>query len=447
MTDTPDRLGLLDDLVGRAKKHGADGAAAVVYDDRSLSIGWRLGKLEEVERSESIDIGLRVYVGQKLASASTTDPDPAALDALAERLVAMAQVAPQDPHAGLADPDQIAASFPDLDAEDPVEPSAERLTEMARAAEEAALAVDGITNSEGGSAGWGRTSVSLMTTAGFAASAAGTGQSIGISVLAGQGTGMERDYDYTRAVFGADLDDPVTVGRNAAQRTLRRLNPRKVESQAAPVLFEPRMAASLLRHLSGAINGAAVARGTSFLKDRMGEKLFGDGIVVLDDPLRRRGPNSMPFDGEGILPEPLKVIDDGVLTTWFLDLHSARQLGLKTNGRASVGLGGVPSPRATNLMLQPGTATPQDLMADVKSGLLITSMFGANVNGTTGDYSCGVAGLWIENGEPAFPVSELTVAGNLIDMWGRLTPADDLIVRDGTDSPTVRVDGMTVAGI
>jgi PmbA protein len=446
MPDAADRLDLLDRLVRDARKAGADAADALLVEGRSLSLAFRLGKVERLERSEGIDLGLRVFVGRRQAIVSSSDVSAEALAGLVERVMAMARQVPEDPFCGLAVPEDLAGEIPDVDSCDPAEPSEQALVERARSAEEAARAVPGITNSEGAEASWGTSQVALVASNGFARRQAGSHHSLSVSVLAGTGTAMERDYDYTGAVYGADLRAPEEVGRSAGERAVRRLGPRKRETTRVPVVFEPRVARSLLGHLAGAINGAAIARGTSFLKDRLGEPVFAPGVTVVDDPHRRRGLRSKPFDAEGVATRRRNVVADGRLTTWILDLRSARQLGLKTTGHASRGTGGPPSPAVTNLYLEPGAVPPADLMADIASGLYVTEMIGFGVNGVTGDYSRGAAGLWIENGRPAYPVSELTVAGNLKDMFARLTAADDLEFRYGVDAPTVRIDGMTVAG-
>ena len=446
-TARPAPLEILDDLVARARKAGAEAADAVMFEGASLAVSYRLGKPEDLERAESTDLGLRVLLGKRQAFVSSDDTSPKALDELVERALAMARAAPEDPYCGLADPDLLAREIVDLDLDDPTpEPTAEALTERAAAAEAAALAVPGVTNSEGAEASWGRTAVALATSHGFRGAYGASSHGIAVSVVAGEGTAMERDYDYCSTRHLDDLDEADALGRRAGERAVRRLGPRKAASGTAPVLFDPRVANSLLHHLAAAVNGAAVARGTSFLKDRMGEKLFAAGIDIIDDPHRRRGLRSKPFDGEGVAGRRREIVADGHLTTWLLDSASGRQLGLGTTGHASRGTGAPPSPAATNLYLAPGTATPAELMADVESGLYVSELIGFGVNHVTGDYSRGAAGFWIEGGELAYPVSELTIAGNLKDMFAALTPANDLVFRYGADAPTLRIDGMTVAG-
>ena len=440
-------LDLLAELLDRARGAGADAADAVLLSGTSLSIQRRLGRTEHLERAEGHDLGLRVFVGRRAAMVSASSVDPAQFRALAERAVAMAQVVPEDPFGGLAElwaPPQDASA---LDLADAAEPDAAALTARAAEAEEAALAVAGITNSEGADAGYSRTEVYLATSAGFSGHYVRTSHSTSATALAGAGTDMQRDYDYTSATHLADLDSPATIGRSAAERVLARLNPLRPRTAKLPVLYDPRVSSSLLGSLLGAINGAAVARGTSFLKERLGDQLFAPGITVRDDPHRRRGLRSRPFDGEGVPTAPRALIEDGRLTTWLLDSRSARQLGLRSTGHAARGTGGPPSPSATNLYLEPGQQTPAELMADIGEGLYLTEMMGGGVNGITGDYSRGASGFMIRDGAIAEPVAEITVAGHILELFRTLRPANDLRFRRGTDAPTVRVEGLTMAGV
>ncbi len=444
---TTELLSLLDDTIRSAIKAGADAADALAYDSQSVSIARRLDKPERLERSESQDLGLRVFVGKRQAMVSTSVRTPQALAEMVERAVAMAKAVPEDPYCGLADPSQLARNWSDYDLADPTEPSVEQLIAMASEAEAAAVAVKGVTNSEGAEAGWGRSDVALVASNGFAASYARTSHSLSVSVLAGEGTGMERDYDYTSAVHGSDLKSGAEIGRSAGERAVRRLNPRKGPTATMPLVFDPRVSSGFIGSLAGAISGPSITRGTSFLRDKMGEQLFAAGIEIVDDPFLVRGVRSRPFDGEGVAPSRRAIIEDGRLTTWFLDLRSARQLGLTTTGHASRGTGGPPSPSPSNLALMPGKLTPEQLIGEIENGFYITEMMGSGANGVTGDYSRGAAGYWIENGQLTYPVSEMTVAGNLKDMFPRLTPANDLVRRYGIDAPTIRIDGMMVAGL
>ena len=438
------RLDRLAALVEAARRAGADAADALLIDSQSLSVQRRLGQTEHLERAESTDIGLRVFVGARSAVVSSNAADPSGFAALAERAVAMARVVPEDPFAAIREARPLPVLALDLD--DPTEPTAEQLIARASAAEEAALAIKGVTNSEGAEAGWTRNRVALVTSRGFAGEYARTGHSISATALAGSGTGMERDYDHSTAVHLAELEDAALIGRRAGERAVRRLNPVRAATARIPVVFDPRIAGSLLGHLSAAINGAAVARGTSFLKDALGKQVLARGLTVTDDATRPRGLRSRPFDGEGTPTAPLALVQDGVLQSWVLDGRSARQLGLASTGHASRGTSGPPGPATTNLWLSAGHVTPRELMEDIAEGLYVTEMIGMGVNAITGDYSRGAAGFMIRGGELAEPVSEITVAGRLPEMFLHLTPACDLAFKRGTDAPTLRVDGMTLAG-
>ncbi|MBT5051381.1 MAG: TldD/PmbA family protein [Rhodospirillaceae bacterium] len=440
-------LDILDGLLDRVKKAGGDGADALVFDSASLEISQRLGKPEKLERSESADVGLRVFVGKRQAIVSSTDQSDDALDEMVERAIAMAKAAPDDPYCGIAEPGQIATKIPKLDIYDPSEPETQALIDIAIDAEDAARAVPGVTNSEGADVGWSHASIALAATNGFAQTYAVSSNSFSASVIAGEGTDMERDYDYASAVYMEDLPSPAEIGKSAGERAVKRLGARKMKTTQVPVVYDPRVSGGLVRHLTGAINGASIARGTSFLKDSMGEAVFSPGINIVDDPLRPRGLRSKPFDGEGFLTSKKTLIEDGKLTTWILDLASARQLGLASTGNASRGTGGPPSPGATNIYLEAGEPTPEELMADIEEGFYVTELIGMGINGLTGDYSRGASGFWIEKGQIAFPVSEMTIAGNLNDMFKALRPANDLVFKFGTDAPTLRIDGMTVAGV
>ena len=436
---------LMLDLLRHARAAGADAADALLVSGTSVSVTRRMGQTENLERSEGRDLGLRVFVGQQSAIVSSTAVDPAGFRALAERAIAMARVVPPDPQGGLAErmaaPEDVA-----LQLEDAAEPDVAELTNRAATAEQAALDVPGITNSEGADAGYGRTEIVLVTSAGFVGQYARTSHSVSATALAGSGTGMERDYDYSSAVHLSDLEDAAAIGRVAAEKALSRLNPTRPRTARLPVVYDPRVSSSLIGSLLGAINGASIVRGTSFLKDRMGEQLFARGVFVHDDPRRVRGLRSRPFDGEGVPTRPRAIIEDGVLTTWLLDSRSARQLGLVSTGSASRGTGGPPGPSATNVTLAAGVATPDELMSDIVEGLYVTELMGGGVNGITGDYSRGATGFMIRNGQLAEPVSEITIAGHALEMFRSLVPANDLRLRRGMDAPTVRVEGLTMAG-
>ncbi len=439
-------LDRLDDLIARAKRAGADEADAVTFENAALSQAVRLGAPETLERSESRDLGLRVFLGRRQAVVSSADFSAEALTELVDRAMAMVRVVPEDRFSGLADPGAIATRIPDLDLYDPVEPSPDLLTARAQECERAARDRPGITNSLGADAGWGRSRVALVASNGFAGSFASSWHSVSVAVVAGDGTAMERDHASSTALHAAGLEDPKTVGERAAERTLRRLNPRKISSGTMPVVFDRRVAGGLISHLASAVNGSAIARGTSFLKDAMGSAVLPEALSLVDDPTRRRGLGSMPFDGEGVATRRLAIVDRGTLTSWVLDLATARQLGLSTTGHARRGTSGTPSPATTNLYLDGGGGTVDALIADIARGLLVTDLMGFGVNLVTGDYSRGAAGFLIENGRIAHPVSEVTIAGNLKEMLPRLRAAGDLEFRHSTNAPTVRIDGMAVGG-
>lgn len=444
--DTDEYLDLLSDLIAAAGKRGADAADAVLFESAALTHIQRLGKTEDIERAESTDLGLRVLIGKHQAVASSTDLGKEALDRLVGQAVDMAASAPEDPWCGLAETGEVAREVPRLETRDPWEPGPEDLEAAAAAAEEAARAIKGVTNSEGAEASWSRTRIAMAASNGFAGQYVATRHSIGASVLAGSGTAMERDSDFTLAAYHEDLKDPETVGRRAGERAVARLNPRKIDTAQVPVVFDKRVAGTLLRAFAGAVSGPSVARGTSFLKTAMGETVFAPGVNIIDDPLRPRGLRTKPFDGEGLPTVRRPLVADGVLQSWILDCASARQLGLHTTANASRGTSGPPSPAPTNLYMEPGATGIEAMIAGIERGFLVNEMMGMGVNQVTGDYSRGAAGFWIEDGAIAYPVSEVTVAGNLKDMFRNLTPSDDFEFRTGTDAPSLRVDGMTVAG-
>jgi PmbA protein len=437
---------LLADLLKWAKAAGADAADALYVNGESISVAQRMGEREKLESSEGRDLGLRVFVGQRQAFVSSTDFAPTALRTLAQRAVDMARAVPEDPVCGIAPEELLTHGWPDLDLDDKRRPTAKSLLTQAAEAEDAARAVKGVTNSEGAEASWSRFSMALAASNGFSGGYRRSGYSLSCSVLGGEGTGMERDYEWSSAVHRQDLMAPATVGRNAGKFVVRRLNPRKAQSARVPVVYDRRVSGGLIGHLASAINGRAVARGTSFLKDKMGEKIFADGIRILDNPLRKRGLGSRPFDAEGLATRRYAVIDDGHLTTWLLDLAAARQLKLKPTGHAARGTSGPPSPTTSNFYLEKGKLSVEELIGDIKSGLFITDLIGFGVNGVTGDYSRGASGFWIENGKLGWPVSGITVAGNLKDMFLNMTPANDLQFKSATNAPTVRIEGLTVAG-
>lgn len=434
-------------LVDNAMKAGADAADSVYVCDGSTDVQVRLGLLEEVSRSEGETIGLRVFLGQKSSTISSSSMNPDILAGLVERAIDMAREAPEDPYAGLAPQELLmTGDFPDIDSDDGRDPDPALLQQRALDCEDAARSVAGITGSEGAGATAGRSIFAHASSHGFAAASSASGYSIYASLLAGEGDSRERDYAYRTLRHEGDLPDPREVGMLAAERTVRRLNPVSVKSGPMPILFDPRIGGSLIGHLLSAISGSAVARRTSFLLDAHGQSLFDSSISVIDDPLRLRGLSSQAFDGEGLPTARCAVIDKGILTGWMMESASARQLGLAPTGHASRGTSGAPGVSAANVHLTGGELTPAELMSDVKNGIYITGLSGQGVNPITGDYSRGASGFLIENGEITSAVSEFTIAGNLKDMFRHMRAANDLEFIRSVNVPTLRVDGMVVAG-
>lgn len=434
-------------LVSQAIKAGADAADAVYVCDASTEVQVRLGTLEDVARSEGEDIGLRVFVGQRSATISSSNMNPAILADLVTRSIDMAKEAPEDEYAGLAPQDRLLmGDLPDLDADDGKDPDPAELRAAALECEDAARAVQGVTNSEGAGASASRSIFALATSHGFAGVKSGSGYGISASVLAGEGDAKERDYDWRSARHYADLENPAAIGKRAGERAVKRVNPGSVKSGQMPLIFDPRIGSSFVGHLLSAISGSAIARKTSFLLDANGSRLFDSSISIIDDPHRKRGLGSKAFDGEGLPTARRSIIDKGVLTGWLMESASARQLGLEPTGHASRGVSGAPGVSPSNLHLEGGSVTPAELMADIKYGIYIHELAGQGVNPVTGDYSRGAAGFLIIDGKIAGPVSEFTIAGNLKDMFAAMTAANDLEFIRSNNVPTLRIDGMMIAG-
>jgi PmbA protein len=446
MLTKSEALNRAQSLVDDAIKLGADAADAVYVCDASTEVQVRLGLLEDVARSEGEDIGLRVFLGQRSATISSSNMNPDILSSLVKRALDMAREAPEDQYAGLAPAELLLkGDAPDIGSDDGGDPDPAGLKEYALACEDAARAVPGVTNSEGGGASASRSVFALATSHGFAGANSSSGYAISASVLAGEGDAKERDYDYHSVRHLAEIFSAETIGKNAGERAVRRLNPTMVKSGTMPVVFDPRVGGSLVGHLLGAITGSAIARRTSFLLESLGEQLFDSGLSIIDDPLRMRGLSSRAFDGEGLPTQRRAIIENGVLTGWMMESASARQLGLTPTGNATRGISGAPGASASNVHLEGGTASPASLMADIKDGIYITELSGQGVNPVTGDYSRGAAGLRIVNGEIAGPVSEFTIAGNLKDMFRKMHAANDLEFIRGLNVPTLRIDGMMIA--
>jgi PmbA protein len=443
---TRDLLSLAQNTLSRARHFGATSADALAIDGRSLEVAVREGAIENLEQSEACEIGLRVFVGQSSAAIATSKIDQAGIDKIAEQAVAMAKAAPPDPYAGIADAGQVARDWAKLDIAGEPLIDAAALRDMALTAEKHALAVKGVSKSGGAGASASDRSIVLAASNGFAGSYRRTGISLSATAIAGEATAMERDYDFSSVIHREDLRSPEDIGHEAGLRAARKVNPRKVRSQTVPVIYDSRIASSLVGHFLSAIMGSAIARGTSFLRDRLGQQVFGKAIEIIDDPLKPRGLSSRPFDAEGIATRPLPLVEEGVLESWILDLGSARQLGLATTGHASRSLAGPPGPSASNVEMKAGTQTLAEMMKAIGEGFYVTELIGHGPNIVTGDYSRGAAGFWIEKGEIAYPVSEVTLAGKLADMFLNLTPANDLTYRTSLNAPSCLIEGMTIGG-
>ncbi len=447
MTRTPEEIS--QHLLEAARIAGAEAADAIVIDGSSVSVEVRNGALEHAERSEGTDLGLRVFLGKKQAIVSSSDSRPETLKAMAERAVAMAQEAPEDPFTGLATSDQLAESW-DLDALelfDPTpEPSAEALMQDALAAEAAALAVSGVSQVSDAAAGYGTHRVHLTATNGFSGGYERSSRSTSCVAISGEGTGMERDYDGDSRTFQSDLRSPSDIGRKAGERAVELIGARQPATGSFPILFDERISSSLIGHLLAAGNGAAVARGASWLKDSLGEQVLPEHLSLIEDPHRPRISGSRPFDAEGLATRRRAIVEHGVLTGWTLDLSSARKLDMVSTGNAARGVSGPPSPSNWNLSLTQGSQSREDLLRDMGTGLLVTSMIGSTINPNTGDYSRGASGFWVENGEITHPVNECTIAGNLRDMLKRIIPANDARPYLSRVVPSVLIEGMTLAG-
>ncbi|MDG1866339.1 MAG: TldD/PmbA family protein [Yoonia sp.] len=440
---------LTQQLLDYAAKAGADQADAIAVDGTSVSIDVRGGALEHAERSEGIDIGLRVMVGQRQACVSSSDTKPDTLREMADRAIAMAKEAPDDRYAGLADVSQLAANTDNstLDLFDPsAEPDPAQLQDDAAQAETAALKNPGISQVQSASAGYSHRRIHMATSNGFNAGYTRTSRDLSCVAISGTGTDMERDYDYDSRIFGADLRDASEIGQRAAARAVERAGAKRPKTGAYPVLFDERIASALIGHLLQATSGAAIARGSSWLRDALGEQVLPKGLSVIEDPHRKRTASSRMFDAEGLATNRRAIVDDGVLTGWTLDLANARKLDMQSTANAARGTSAPPSPSLTNIALTQGDVSRADLIAQMGTGLLVTSMIGSTINPNTGDYSRGASGFWVENGEVTHAVNECTVAGNLRDMLMRITPANDAQTHLSTVVPSLLVEGLTLAG-
>lgn len=435
----------LESLLSLAKAQGADAADAITAHGRSLSIGVREGELEDIDNSEGKEIGLRVFIGQRQATVSSSDLSHMSLEKLAERAVAMAKLAPEDPYCGLADPARFATETPELDIFDPTELKAADLFERAKELDQVTRSVPGVSMADSASAYAVSSAVYFMTTGGFSKGWKSSQHGLSVMAITEQNGAMERDYDYASGRWFEDLPTPESIALNAAKRALARLGPQQLPSAAMPVVYDRRIANSLVSALTSAISGPSITRGVSFLKDAMNTQVFNKNITIIDDPYRMRGHGSRPWDGEGVAGQKMNLVDGGKLTTWMLNTASANQLELKTTGHGHRSIGTPPGVSASNTYIQAGEKSPEQLMSDIGNGLLVTDMFGPSLNANTGDYSVGCSGYAIENGQKAFPVSEITVAGNLKDMYLGMTPANDLKFDQPICAPSLLIEEMVVA--
>jgi len=437
---------ILSYLVESSLKNGASAVDVLLAEGADISVSVRLGKLESLERSETKDVGLRLFIGKQQAIVSSSAVDKDSLDMLVERAISMAKLSPPDPFCGIADPNEITKEFRELNMFDSELKSPERLIECAKEAEESALSVDKVTNSEGASSAFAQYSKYIMASNGFYGHSKKSISNISVSAIAGTGTDMQTDYESFSCVYSADLPSPSIVGKSAGERAAKKLFPKKMQTKRIPVVFDKRISGELIGAFLSSISGSAIARGTSFLKDYLGKQAFGSSITITEDPFMNKGLRSRAFDDEGLLPSKKNLIENGVLTTWLLDLRSARQLSMKSTGNAKRSTSSIPSPGSFNVYMQKGSLSKEALLKDIKEGFYVTETMGMGINGITGDYSQAANGFWIENGEIAFPVNEMTIAGNLKDMFLSLIPADDLEYRYGIDTPTICIPQMTVAG-
>ena len=437
---------ILETLLSLARKAGAEQADAIATHGISQSIGVRAGELEDVDNSENKDIGLRVLVGKRQACVSSSDLSKISLEQLADRAVAMAKLAPEDPYCGLADADNLAADVPDLQITDPAQITPEDLFARAKDLDRITCSVKGVTQAEGANAHAMHAATYFVTSGGFAGGWDGTRHGLSVAAIAANNDGMERDYDYASDRWLSNLPTPEKIALEAGARAVARLGSKKLPSGAMPVFFEKRVASSLLGAFISAISGPTITRGNSFLKDMMNEQVFRASVNVIDDPLRKRGHGSRPWDGEGVKVAPLNLVEDGRLQSWIMNSASARQLGLQTTGHASRSVSSPPGVSTSNTYIAAGQDTPEVLMTSMGTGLLVCEMFGPSLNGNTGDYSVGVAGFLLKDGERQYPVSEITIAGNLKDMFMTMTPANDLVFNGSMVSPGLLIPEMVIAG-
>ena len=433
-------------LIKESKKSGADNVDVIYVQSTNIDIGCRLKKIEKLERSESSDLGLRYLKNKKQVILSTNDLNKKSLDQLIEKASAMVKAVPQNPYCEIAKKNEIIKKVPNLEIYDPKEPSISALKDKVIEAEKGGLNVKGVTNSEGAEIGWCKSHIHLLNSNGLDVNYTTSNYSLYAILIAGKGTSMEREYEFGNSIFEKDLPKAKLIGQKAGELAVKKLNPKKIKTNKIPVIFSPRVANSFLKHLSNSINGSSIARKTSFLKNKLGKKIFSSEINITDNPLKKRGLQSKPFDGEGLTTKELKVVENGELKSWFLDLSTANQLKLKSTGHASRSISSPPSPSPTNLFFKPGNISPENLIGNIKKGIYLTELMGSSVNLINGDYSRGGSGFWIDKGEITYPINEITIADNLLEMFKKMYLANDLEFKQGLNSPTMLIEDMTVAG-
>ncbi|MEK6734133.1 MAG: TldD/PmbA family protein [Pseudomonadota bacterium] len=442
-----DKINLLSDVIEKTKKLGATDADAIMINSTSINTEVRLEKLISLERSEDVSLGLRILIDGKQAIVSTSDLSKSSIEQLLERCISMAKVTPENPYLSIATKDQIVKKILELDLYDGQEPSAEELINLTMIAEATALNNAEITNSDGASAGHSSNTIFFAASNGFLQTYNTSSNGISVSVIAGKDDDMQTDYSYSQARFREDLKSPEEIGKEAAERAIKKLKSRKIATSKMPIIFDSRVARSLLSAFASSVNGFAVSRGTSFLIDHLEKEIFNPNISIIDDPFIIRGLGSRPFDAEAIMGSKLNIVDKGILKSYFLDLQTAKKLKMQTTGHATRGIASAPSPSCSNLYMLPGKSSLDEMIKSIKKGLLVTEVFGHGANIITGEYSQGASGFYIENGEITFPVSEVTIAGNLKEMFKQMLPANDLKFESRINSPSLLIEKMTVAGV
>ena len=440
-----DYRSLAEEIIKLSLSKGADSSDIVIAKNLSKNIGCRLGKIEEIEQSETKVLGLRTFIGNRNAIISTNDFSKNSINESIDRVISMTKLAPEDPLSKLAN--ETAKIIPDLELFDTCDLNPDQLKDLALETENSALEVKGVTNSNGASSSQSKTSFHLSTSNGFSGGYKKSNFSISCSAIAGNELSMQTDYDYDSKVFFKDLKGTSLVGEQAAENTVSKCNPKKIKTCKSDVVFDPRVSKTLLSHISSLVNGSSIARGSSFLSEKMNAKIFGREINIIDNPSILKGLGSKPFDDEGCEMKSFNIIENGILRSWILDTTTSQQLGIKSNSRASRGMSSSPSPSPTNMFIENGTISKDEIINNIKDGFYVTDLIGQGVNLITGDYSRGAGGFKIENGKISFPINEVTIAGNLKDMFHRMIAANDLEFKYSLNSPTILIEGMTIAGI